>query len=134
MRRNIFMSVTLAATMLSAFVCAVAQRTQPQQRQIEVSQETINQIRNRPVRVIARPFNIAIADILVDLTNQPDVDLRPKIKQFGIGIKNQGNRGTCSVFALTFLLDYMYVIWRLVSTPTVGSSMRWTWVIRSTAW
>jgi len=26
----------------------------------------------------------------------------------GIAIRNQGNRGTCSVFAITFLLEYMY--------------------------
>jgi hypothetical protein len=108
MIRRTFIFVTLAATILGTCVFALAQKVQPQQRQVEISPETIRQIRNRPARVIARPFNIAIADIIIELANQPDVDLRPNIKQFGIGIKNQGNRGTCSVFALTFLLDYMY--------------------------
>ena len=108
MIRRTFIFVTLAATILGTCVFALAQKVQPQQRQVEISPETIRQIRNRPARVIAKPFNIAIADIIIELANQPDVDLRPNIKQFGIGIKNQGNRGTCSVFALTFLLDYMY--------------------------
>jgi C1A family cysteine protease len=36
----------------------------------------------------------------------PEVDLRPKIKQFGLHIRNQGNRGTCTVFATTFLVEY----------------------------
>ena len=106
------MLITLAATILGTFVFALAQkpveRVQPQQRQVEISPELINRIRNRPVRVIAKPFKFAIADIPAGMANQPDVDLRPKIKQFGIGIRMQGNRGTCSVFAMTFLLEYMY--------------------------
>jgi hypothetical protein len=36
----------------------------------------------------------------------PEVDLRPKIRQFGLPIRNQGNRGTCTVFATTFLIEY----------------------------
>jgi len=106
----------LTICLLSAFVIResagqgkVPPRTpQKPQREFQISPEIINQIRNRPVRVVARQFNIAVADIPVGLANQPDVDLRPNIKQFGIGIKNQGDRGTCSVFAMTFLLEYMY--------------------------
>lgn len=82
--------------------------SQKQQREVEISPEIINQIRNRPVRAVARQLNIAIADIPFGSANKPDVDLRPNIKQFGIGIENQGDRGTCSVFALTFLIEYMY--------------------------
>jgi C1A family cysteine protease len=36
------------------------------------------------------------------------VDLRPEISRRDIKIDNQGNRGTCSVFAMTFLLEYSY--------------------------
>jgi papain like protease len=36
----------------------------------------------------------------------PEVDLRPKIRRFGLPIRNQGNRGTCTVFATTFLIEY----------------------------
>jgi len=35
-------------------------------------------------------------------------DLRSEIARRGIGIRNQGGRGTCSVFAMTFLLEYAY--------------------------
>ncbi len=37
---------------------------------------------------------------------EPEVDLRPQIKQRHISIRNQGNRGTCTVFATTFLIEY----------------------------
>ena len=37
---------------------------------------------------------------------RPDVDLRPEIDRLGLAVKNQGNRGTCSVFATTFLIEY----------------------------
>jgi hypothetical protein len=36
----------------------------------------------------------------------PEVDLRPKIRQYGLHIRDQGNRGTCTVFATTFLIEY----------------------------
>jgi hypothetical protein len=35
-------------------------------------------------------------------------DLRSEIARRGIGIRNQGGRITCSVFAMTFLLEYAY--------------------------
>jgi hypothetical protein len=37
---------------------------------------------------------------------RPDVDLRPEIDKLGLIVKDQGNRGTCSVFATTFLIEY----------------------------
>lgn len=36
----------------------------------------------------------------------PEVDLRPRIRQDGLAVRDQGNRGTCTVFATTFLLEY----------------------------
>src|SRR5256885_17158841 len=82
----------LTICLLSAFVIResvgqgkVPPRTpQKPQREVQISPEIINQIRNRPVRVVARQFNIAVADIPAGLANQPDVDLRPNIKQFVI--------------------------------------------------
>lgn len=44
----------------------------------------------------------------VEPGNQPQVDLRPKIKSLQIGVRDQGARGTCSVHAMTFLLEHMY--------------------------
>jgi C1A family cysteine protease len=38
--------------------------------------------------------------------HEPEVDLRPKIRSRGLQIHDQGNRGTCSVFATTFLIEY----------------------------
>ncbi|HEX7153619.1 MAG TPA: C1 family peptidase [Thermoanaerobaculia bacterium] len=35
------------------------------------------------------------------------VDLRPEIAALGLTVKSQGARGTCSVFASTFLIEYM---------------------------
>ena len=35
-----------------------------------------------------------------------EVDLRPVIEKLGLTVKDQGNRGTCSVFATTFLIEY----------------------------
>jgi uncharacterized protein with LGFP repeats len=36
------------------------------------------------------------------------IDLRGEINRRGIAIRNQGSRGTCSVFAMNFLLEYQY--------------------------
>lgn len=36
----------------------------------------------------------------------PLVDLRPEIEKLGLAVRDQGNRGTCSVFATTFLIEY----------------------------
>jgi uncharacterized membrane protein (DUF485 family) len=91
-------------------VVAPALRAQ-ERTHVEIPQDVVNQIRQRPKRIVAQPINVVVADIVAELANQPDVDLRPKINQFGIAIRNQGNRGTCSVFALTFVLEYMYA-WR----------------------
>ncbi len=38
--------------------------------------------------------------------HEPEVDLRPTIKSRGLAIRDQGNRGTCTVFATTFLIEY----------------------------
>jgi len=35
-------------------------------------------------------------------------DLRTEIARRGIGIRNQGGRGTCSIHAMTFLMEYAY--------------------------
>jgi len=36
----------------------------------------------------------------------PTVDLRPAIEKLGLTVRDQGDRGTCSVFATTFLIEY----------------------------
>ena len=60
-------------------------------------------------RQVVKPEMIHIERPILTVDNQPDVDLRPEISSLGIAIRpNQGGRGTCSVFAMTFLLDFMY--------------------------
>ncbi|HEY9086103.1 MAG TPA: C1 family peptidase [Candidatus Tyrphobacter sp.] len=36
----------------------------------------------------------------------PEVDLRSRIRVRGLHVRDQGNRGTCTVFATTFLIEY----------------------------
>ena len=36
----------------------------------------------------------------------PEVDLRRKIRAYGLKVRDQGTRGTCTVFATTFLIEY----------------------------
>lgn len=36
----------------------------------------------------------------------PEVDLRPKIRAYGLNVRDQGTRGTCTVFATPFLIEY----------------------------
>ena len=36
----------------------------------------------------------------------PMVDLRPEIEKLGLAVRDQGDRGTCSVFATTFLIEF----------------------------
>jgi papain like protease len=42
------------------------------------------------------------------LSKLPQLDLRPTVQTLGLAVRSQGSRGTCSVFALTFLLEYAY--------------------------
>ena len=42
------------------------------------------------------------------ITRATRVDLRGEIAARGLDVRNQGGRGTCSVFAMTFLLEYQY--------------------------
>lgn len=72
-----------------------------------ISITTIAQVQRRTY-IAAKPSNTAFKPIAFQYNNKPDVDLRPLIAQYKMEIRNQGTRGTCSVFALTFLLEYMY--------------------------
>jgi len=55
----------------------------------------------RPAAPILRVFSEHFVSGL-----EPEVDLRPTIVQRGLHVRNQGNRGTCTVFATTFLIEY----------------------------
>jgi len=64
------------------------------------------EVRYRAIK--AEPFRVHIDPVIFDEIGKPEVDLRPSIHSMGIAIRNQGDRGTCSVFAMTFLLEYAY--------------------------
>lgn len=42
------------------------------------------------------------------VNTKPDVDLRPSIQANALQIKNQGNRNTCSVFAVNFCHEFLW--------------------------
>jgi hypothetical protein len=52
--------------------------------------------------VVVKPIDLGKLNLF-----GPHVDLRPKIQEFGLAIRSQGGRGTCSVFALTFCHEFM---------------------------
>ncbi len=54
-----------------------------------------------------KPFHVSFR-ALTPQSSLPQVDLRLTIQSLNLAIRNQGSRGTCSVFALTFLMEYMY--------------------------
>ena len=62
----------------------------------------------RPGRAVATPVAQTISKTVFAAPSRPNVDLRPEIDALGMPVRAQGARGTCSVFAMTFLLDYMY--------------------------
>jgi hypothetical protein len=53
----------------------------------------------RPAPRVQVPFKLNAAI-------KPGVDLRPEIEKLGLAVRDQGTRGTCSVFATTFLIEY----------------------------
>jgi len=61
----------------------------------------------RPPFVAVKPFPVKLPPPRLDL-RPPQVDLRPTIRSLGLAVRSQAPRGTCSVFAMTFLLEYAY--------------------------
>lgn len=50
----------------------------------------------------------ATADTSAQFTvKSKSVDLRPQIQQFGLAVRSQVDRPTCTIFATTFLIEYM---------------------------
>jgi hypothetical protein len=54
------------------------------------------------------PEHVRMAPIAPGSLYAPYRDLRPAVAKAGIVVRNQGARPTCSVFAMTFLLEYVY--------------------------
>lgn len=90
-----------APTDLSRVLHASPSVVQRRARLVEVN-ERIRVARLQPVRM--RGVNFAK---LVALGPQVAVDLRPTIEGYRLSVRDQGNRGTCSVHALAFCQEYM---------------------------
>ena len=111
MQVNILRPDKLAAFALAlAFVAAtaVSPRSAAAQQLTRAGQNLRTQITARPRRVPATPVRITTAPPAFQLDNKPEVDLRPEINSLGIPVRAQGMRNTCSVFAMTFLVDFMH--------------------------
>ena len=64
-------------------------------------------ISRRPVFVAIKPYSVRLSRPQ-PRSKLPQVDLRPTIQSLGLAVRSQGSRGTCSVFAMTLLLEYAY--------------------------
>lgn len=54
-----------------------------------------------------------------------DVDLRPEIARLKMAARSQGNRGTCSVFAMTFCIEFMLRKKRKLTEPLSVEFLNW---------
>jgi C1A family cysteine protease len=62
-----------------------------------------------------QPYAITVKPVIANAFNTLAVDLRPRIERMGIAIRDQGLRGTCSVHAITFVLEYQLAVRRNVA-------------------
>jgi hypothetical protein len=79
---------------------ATAQVRMPSQ-----SGQTIALARTTWTAVLPQPATFSA--VIPNGFNVPAADLRPQIAAVGLAIRDQGGRPTCSVHAMTFLLEYM---------------------------
>ena len=77
-----------------------------QTRVIPVHRDLRRRAPARQFRAIP-PYPATIRPVVPSQMNVPAVDLRPLIAAKGLGIRSQGSRGTCSVFAITFCLEFV---------------------------
>lgn len=61
----------------------------------------------------------------VSLPAQEGKNLMPLFEKYGIDIKDQGTRGTCSVFALVGVLEFEYAHTRNQATPLSVEYLNW---------
>ncbi|MCX6367102.1 MAG: hypothetical protein NTX57_10385, partial [Armatimonadetes bacterium] len=54
-----------------------------------------------------------------------DVDLRPDVAKLKMAVRSQGSRGTCSVFAMTFCIEFMLRKKRKLAEPLSVEFLNW---------
>ena len=57
-------------------------------------------------QVLAARYESLMQELGQDPVLQPEVDLRPRFREFGLEVKNQGRRPSCAVFAIVSALEY----------------------------
>jgi hypothetical protein len=68
-----------------------------------------NEMKVGSIRLLyARPIRKALKKPVMTDLSKPDVDLTPSITNFKLKIRDQAGRDTCSVHALTFLIEFEY--------------------------
>jgi hypothetical protein len=110
---ELFMKLLLISVPIVAIVGSASQRAPLQLpdhlRKIVTSPEVVKSRIEYQNLKIARPSPATFAHIDWSKIKLKGVeaDLRGQIADYGLKIRNQGNRGTCSVFALTFCQEYV---------------------------
>ncbi len=118
---NVF--VTFAAT--AAILPPAQVRAVTPQEKLAVP-AVLQQLRGKTIRPNLKPYSaiklypVKVGKIVIQPLSQPNVDLRPKIESLGIAVRNQGGRGTCSVHALAFLIEYMYRTRKGIATSNLS--------------
>lgn len=107
--------IVLLVTPLAAVAFAAAQRGGAFQSNADLTRKTQSPSRLR-MRSLYNQRHVDIKPYQVKPIKHVDLskikvagfsDLRPQITQYGLDIRSQGDRGTCSVFALTFCQEFM---------------------------
>lgn len=80
-------------------------------RQIIESQQRIEHLRQEEadarLRRLSKGAGLALQNFGVPPVVEFEVDLRPKFKELGIGIRNQGRRPSCAIHAAVGALEYL---------------------------
>jgi hypothetical protein len=76
--------------------------------------------------IIALPSRSPAAEASETVSNLPSaVDLRPAFKQWGLPLRSQGSRGTCSVFAMTGGIEFALASQRQAGTVLSVEFLNW---------
>jgi hypothetical protein len=105
-------AIALAALAAAAGASAGVQVQPAPRGRLTVSPQVLTQLRARydQIPIATRPTERIVVRMIdpskLNISG-PQVDLRPTIDEYGLKIRDQGGRGTCSVFALTFCHEFM---------------------------